>query len=280
MTSYERIAKVIRYIDEHRTEQPRLATLAKAAGLSEFHFHRLFSRWAGTTPKAFLKFVTGVHAKTLLRDSRDVLTAALEAGLSGPGRLHDLLVSVEGVTPGEYKARGAGLEIRYGFHETAFGRALIGMTARGVCHLTFLDAAGREKSLADLAKKWPKAALRRDQAGTAAAVRRIFGRKAGAKVPVVLSGTPFQIKVWEALLRVPPGGATSYGELAKAVGRPKAARAVGAAVGANRVGYLIPCHRVLRGTSALGGYRWGAARKCAILAWEDARSSEGGRARP
>jgi AraC family transcriptional regulator, regulatory protein of adaptative response / methylated-DNA-[protein]-cysteine methyltransferase len=270
MTSYERIEKVIEYMEKHRDEQPRLAALAKVAGLSEHHFHRLFSRWAGTTPKAFLKYLTNAHAKELLRSSRDLLGASLEAGLSGPGRLHDLLVTVEGVTPGEYKARGAGVEIRYGFQPTPFGLALVAVTARGVCHFAFLEAGGREKALNELRKKWPRARIRQDRSASAAVIRRIFGRKRSGKIAVVLRGTPFQLKVWEALLRVPPGKAASYAQVAAAVGRPRATRAVGSAVGRNALAYLIPCHRVLRRTGALGGYRWGSGRKRAMLAWESA----------
>jgi AraC family transcriptional regulator of adaptative response/methylated-DNA-[protein]-cysteine methyltransferase len=272
MTNYERIEKVIRYIEAHRAEQPRLAELAKVAGLSEHHFHRLFSRWAGTTPKAFLKFLTNAHAKELLRGSQDLLGAALEAGLSGPGRLHDLLVTVEGVTPGEYKAQGAGVEIRYGFHETPFGGALVAVTKRGVCHVSFFDGDGRRSALRELRKSWPRAGLTESRSATAPVVARIFGRARKGRMSVVLRGTPFQLKVWEALLRIPPGRAASYGQVAAAVGHPRATRAVGTAVGRNALAYMIPCHRVLRGTGVLGGYRWGAGRKRAMLAWEASRS--------
>lgn len=265
MTTYERVAAVIAYVDSHREEQPDLATLAQVAGLSPFHFHRLFSRWAGVTPKSFVKFVTSDSAKALLL-KKDLLSASFEAGLSGPGRLHDLFVTVEGVSPGEYKARGAGVVIRHGFHETPFGLALVGVTPRGLCHLAFV--AGRARSLAELKKKWPKAALREDRAGTAAVVAKAFG---GKKVPLHLRGTSFQIKVWEALLRIPAGRAATYAQVAKAVGKPKASRAVGTAVGSNTLAVVIPCHRVLRGTGAFGGYRWGIARKRAILARESAR---------
>lgn len=272
MTSYERIEKVIRYIEKHRLEQPRLPALAKVAGLSEFHFHRLFSRWAGTTPKSFLKFITNEHAKHLLRSSRDLLTVSFDAGLSGPGRLHDLLVSVEGVTPGQYKAKGLGLEIQYGFHQTPFGLALVGTTARGICHLAFLDSrTSRQIAVRELRTKWPKAKLRENHGTTAPIIARIFGRTRKESLPVVLSGTPFQLKVWEALLRIPSGGASTYGQVAAAIGQPRASRAVGSAVGSNSIAYLIPCHRVIRGAGILGDYRWGAARKRAILAWESAR---------
>ncbi|TBR22409.1 methylated-DNA--[protein]-cysteine S-methyltransferase [bacterium] len=267
MTTYERVEKVIRYIEQNGSEQPRLAVLAKVAGLSESRFHRLFHRWAGTTPKAFLKFVTNARAKELLRDSQDLLGASLELGLSGPGRLHDLFVTLDGVTPGEFKAGGKGLVLRWGFHETPFGTALIALTARGVCHFSF--GGERPRSLAVLKRRWPRAAFRQDRAETGAVLRKVFSRK--GRVPVSLAGTPFQVKVWEALLRIPPGRAASYGQVAAAAGRSKAVRAVGTAVGENPVAFLIPCHRVLRSTGALGGYRWGTARKRAILAWEAAK---------
>jgi AraC family transcriptional regulator of adaptative response/methylated-DNA-[protein]-cysteine methyltransferase len=265
MNAYQRIEKVIRYVDAHREEQPRLDELAAVAGLSSFHFHRLFRRWAGVTPKSFLKFVTAQDAKALLRGG-DVLGAALGAGLSGPGRLHDLLVTVEAVTPGEWKRRGAGLVIRHGFHDTPLGEALFAVTERGLCHLVFVES--RAEELARLRKKWPKAELREDRAGTADVAKAAFSRK--GRVKLLLGGTPFQLKVWEALLRIPPGRAVRYADVARAVGQPAAARAVGGAIGANPVACLIPCHRVLQSTGAFGGYRWGVARKRVLLAAEAA----------
>lgn len=263
MTTYQRIEKVIRYVDAHRQAQPRLEELAAVAGLSPFHFHRLFRRWAGVTPKSFLKFVTCRDAGARLL-SDDVLAASLAVGLSGPSRLHDLMVTVEAVTPGEWRMRGAGVVIRHGFHETPFGPALFGLTERGLCHLAFAD--DRRAALARLRRLWPKAELREDRAGTAAVARAAFSHK--GKVKLLLAGTPFQLKVWEALLRIPAGRAARYGDVARAVGRPAAARAVGTAVGANPIACLIPCHRVLQGTGAFGGYRWGVARKRALLAAE------------
>lgn len=271
MTSYERIEKVIAYVDARPGAQPRLAELAKVAGLSESHFHRLFTRWAGITPKGFLQFVTAQAAKRLLL-RKDVLTASIESGLSGPGRLHDLLLTVEGATPGQLRARGAGLEIRWGVHETPFGRALVAVAPRGLCHLAFVEGVReREAELGRLRARWRKARFREDRAGTAGAAERAFSRRRG--LPVVLKGTPFQVKVWEALLRVPAGRAITYGQLAAAVGQAGASRAVGNAVGANALACVIPCHRVLRGTGAFGGYRWGTARKRAMLAWEAGESS-------
>jgi AraC family transcriptional regulator of adaptative response/methylated-DNA-[protein]-cysteine methyltransferase len=267
MTAYDTVAKVIRHIEAHGEEQPDLAALARVAGLSPFRFHRLFRRWAGTTPKAFLKFVTAERAKTLLRGRRDLLGTALELGLSGPGRLHDLFVTTLAVSPGEFKSGGAGLTLSWGFHPTPFGTALLALSPRGLCHLAFVDGP-RRAALADLRRRWPRAVLRPERTRTRAAAGSVFGRR--GRVPVLLSGTPFQTRVWEALLRIPPGRAATYGQVAAAVGRPRATRAVGTAVGANPVAFLIPCHRVLREGGALGGYRWGTARKRALLAWEAA----------
>lgn len=261
MNAYDRIEKAIRHVAERPDETHGLAALARVAGLSPYHFHRLFARWAGVTPKSFARFLAGERAKALLGGGRGVLAASLGAGLSGPGRLHDLMIRVSAVTPGEYKSGGAGVTIRWGFVATPFGDALLGLTARGICHLAFADGA-RAAALKELRRRWPRADLREDARAAAQAARRAF---AGRGTRVLLSGTPFQLQVWEALLRVPPGRTTGYGRLAAAVGRPKAARAVGAAVGSNPVGWLIPCHRVLREAGGLGGYRWGTARKRAML---------------
>ena len=268
MTDYQRIEKIIRFLDHHYQEQPSLATLAKAAGLSEFHFHRLFSRWAGTTPKGFLKALTAAHAKRLLQESRDVLSVSLETGLSGPGRLHDLLVTVEGVSPGEYKAAGAGVEIRYGTHATPFGDCLLGVSPRGITHLAFATDRSEKTLVRELASAWPEACLVRDQRGTAEIASEIFAQERKKNLSVFLKGTGFQLKVWEALLRIPPGHRLSYGDIAARVGRPGASRAVGTAVGNNPIGYLIPCHRIIRETGVIGEYRWGTQRKRAILAYE------------
>lgn len=265
MTAYQRVAKVIAYLSARRAEQPDLATLARVAGLSPHHFHRLFARWAGATPKSVLKFLTAQDAKALLRRG-DVLGASLGAGLSGPGRLHDLMVTVEAVTPGEYKTGGAGVLIRWGLHATPFGLALIGLTSRGVCHLAF--GPSRAAALKDLRRRWPKASLREDRVATALVAAKAFGR---GRLRLYLRGTPFQLKVWAALLRIPPGRAATYAQVAKTVGKPRATRAVGTAVGANPVAFVIPCHRVLRATGAFGGYRWGTGRKRAMLARESVR---------
>jgi AraC family transcriptional regulator of adaptative response/methylated-DNA-[protein]-cysteine methyltransferase len=276
---YPIIEQALLYLDANVKKRPSLAEVAASVGMSEFHFQRLFTRWAGVSPKRFLQFQTLAHAKQLLRESRSLLDATYEAGLSSPGRLHDLFVSVDAVTPGEFKRGGEGLDIAYGVHETPFGDCLIAVTGRGVCALWFLAESGFEGALERLRAQWPEARVSEDPSLTAAYAERIFGgapARAGAPpLRLFLRGTNFQLKVWEALLRIPPGGVTTYEEIAEAIGAPGASRAVGAAVGANPVAYLIPCHRVIRKTGAFGGYRWGVARKRAMLGWEAARTAGG-----
>jgi AraC family transcriptional regulator of adaptative response/methylated-DNA-[protein]-cysteine methyltransferase len=277
---YRRIEEAIRYLDDRLTTQPSLEAVAAHVGLSKFHFHRLFRRWAGVSPKQFLEYLTVDYAKELLRGNESVLGAAYEAGLSSPARLHDQFVAIEAVTPGEWRARGAGVEIRYGFHATPFGAALLASTARGLCALAFVGEGGRDAALAALASRWPKARLVEDPTATEQPLAAIFGEAGARRHPLqlFLQGTNFQIKVWEALLAVPEGAAVTYGDLAAAVGRPAAVRAVAGAVGSNPVAFLIPCHRVLRRVGGFGGYRWGSERKRAILAWEAAHlSAAGGR---
>ena len=269
---YYRIEKAIRYLDAHSREQPSLGDVAGHLGLSMFHFQRLFHQWAGVTPKDFLQVATLGYAKSLLRESRPVLEAALEAGLSGPGRLHDLCVSMEAMTPGEYRRGGEGLTVRWGVHPTPVGKALFAMTERGVCAIHFPDPLQPLAfSLQPLQQNWPRARLERDDAGTAAVAAEVSARMLGRtreRLAVVLRGTRFQVKVWEALLAIPAGSVTTYGAVAARIGQPAAHRAAASAIGANAVGYLIPCHRVLRATGALGGYRWGEARKRALLGLE------------
>jgi AraC family transcriptional regulator of adaptative response/methylated-DNA-[protein]-cysteine methyltransferase len=272
MNDYERIARVIRYLDEHHTLQPGLGQLAKIAGLSPFHFHRLFSTWAGVTPKDFLQCLTVEHAKALLREGHDVLGAALDAGLSGSGRLHDLCVSLEALSPGELKGGGNGRQIVFGFAPTPFGGCLVGETERGICHVAFVPDEGRDAALDEFRHRWPEARLRRSDRTAANLASKIFERPNGAgarpTLRALVKGTPFQVRVWRALLRVPPGCLVTYGQLAAAIGQPHAARAVGTAVGQNLLGYLIPCHRVIRETGVIGDYRWGRVRKRAMVAWE------------
>ncbi|MEX2141166.1 MAG: methylated-DNA--[protein]-cysteine S-methyltransferase [Pirellulales bacterium] len=272
MNDYDRIADIIHYLAECHTEQPDLATLADRAGLSAYHFHRLFSRWAGITPKDFLQCLTLTHVKQLLREGESVLHAALNVGLSGPSRLHDLCVSLEAATPGELKLGGADWTIRAGFAESPFGVCLIAESPRGICHLSFVDAVSRSAGAAAIQHDWPLARLDWDDSAASQLVEPIFQRPANANARPALRayvrGTAFQIRVWRALLQVPSGMLVDYGGLAEVVGNRAAARAVGTAVGQNPLAYLIPCHRVIRDTGALGDYRWGGTRKRALVAWE------------
>jgi AraC family transcriptional regulator of adaptative response/methylated-DNA-[protein]-cysteine methyltransferase len=273
MTNYERVAHAIRYLDEHQAEQPGLDTLAEQAGLSPFHFHRLFTAWAGVTPKDFLQCLTLRHARDLLRHGDNVLDAALDAGLSGPGRLHDLCVTLDAASPGEWKTGGAGWNISAGFAMTPFGRCLVAESPRGICHLAFLDDADGSTAWRELEEGWPEARLRRNDSAALKLARQIFTTAGTARpsLRAFVRGTAFQVRVWRALLEVPAGRVVSYGYIARAVGSPDATRAVGAAVGRNPIGWLIPCHRVIRETGVIGGYRWGRIRKRALLAWEAAR---------
>src|SRR5713226_3446148 len=272
MNDYERVANVIRFLDRHHIDQPDLNKLAAAAGLSPFHFHRLFSTWAGVTPKDFLQCLTLEHVKQLLIEGNNVFDAALDAGLSGPGRLHDLCVALEAASPGEMKNGGAGMQIEYGFAETPFGQALIAETKRGICHISFVDGHGRNSARNLLTSQWSNAKLNRNDARIAELSAKIFTQvRDGASRPTLrafVRGTPFQLRVWRALLRVPSGSLTTYGRLAQAIGQSQAARAVGSAVGANPIAFIIPCHRVIRETGALGNYGGGRIRKRAIVGWE------------
>jgi AraC family transcriptional regulator of adaptative response/methylated-DNA-[protein]-cysteine methyltransferase len=271
---YQRVEKAISYLESHFLEQPDLATVARAAHLSEYHFQKVFSRWAGISPKRFLQCLTLDRAKRQLAQTRPVLDAALDSGLSSPGRLHDLFVSIEAVTPGEFKTRGAGLRIHYGFHPTRFGPCLLGTTPRGICWLSFVANGDDGRALQEIKSHWQGAELSEQPGVTGPVAARIFpALDSPSKTPLnlLVMGTNFQIKVWQALLRIPPGATASYQSIGESICRPAAMRAVGAAVGANAVAYLIPCHRVIRKSGALGGYRWGEPRKRTILAWEAAR---------
>ena len=272
MNDYERVASVIRFLDRHHTEQPDLTALANAAGLSPFHFHRLFSSWAGVTPKDFLQCLTLEHVKQLLVDGANVFDAAIGAGLSGPGRLHDLCVTLEAASPGEMKSGGAGMQIDYGFADTPFGEVLIAETKRGISHLFFVDVGGRDRVRNLLIADWPNAKLIRNDSRMAKVSSAIFAATvestAGRPLRAFVRGTPFQIRVWRALLRIPIGCLTTYGRLAEAIGQSKAARAVGSAVGANPISFIIPCHRVIRETGALGNYGGGRIRKQVMVGWE------------
>jgi len=276
--TYARIEKALCYVDDHREEQPGLEEIAKHVGLSPYHFQKLFSRWVGISPKRFLQFLTVDHARQCLEESRSVLDATYDSGLSSPGRLHDLFVGIDAMTPGEYKRRGEGLEIRYGVHPSPFGACLVGATDRGVCWLSFHDDANSEDGIRDLRRTWERASFSHIPEETSAWCERIFAEKGTAEkktLPLMIRGTNFQIKVWEALIRVPRGTLCSYQDVARWIGQPTATRAVGSAVAANPIAYLIPCHRVIRAMGSFGDYRWGATRKQAMIGWEMAvRQSE------
>jgi AraC family transcriptional regulator of adaptative response/methylated-DNA-[protein]-cysteine methyltransferase len=274
---YEIVRRALAHISGHWRAQPHLATIAEAAGVSADDLHHLFRRWAGLTPKAFLQALTLDHARRLLRDSASVLDASYEVGLSGPGRLHDLFVTHEAMSPGEWKAGGEGLTMSYGLHPSPFGTALVMATGRGLAGLAFTDPGDEKAVLADMMARWPKATYVDNQAATAPLAHRIFDRaqwRPEQPLRIVLIGTDFELRVWETLLRVPMGRLTTYGEVAAKVATPAAARAVGAAVGRNPVCFVVPCHRVVGKSGTLTGYHWGLTRKRAMLGWE------AGRARP
>ena len=282
MSDAARIERALEYLAANYETQPSLAEIASRVDLSEYHFQRLFSRRVGISPKKFLQYLTLDAAKQRLAESASVLDAAYDAGLSGPGRLHDLFVTVEAMTPGEYKKRGSGLIIRYGFHPCApFGECLIMLTDRGICGVAFVTANGRQATYDDLAGRWPNATFILDDASSARCAERFLmqpGEAADTSAPplrLFLCGTQFQIKVWEALLTMPMGTLTTYADLAQRIGYPRgAARAVGTANGANAISYLIPCHRVIRKSGLIGGYHWGHGRKLALIGWEAARAEQ------
>jgi AraC family transcriptional regulator of adaptative response/methylated-DNA-[protein]-cysteine methyltransferase len=275
LEDYFRIERAILFLEENYHRQPELREVAQSVHLSEFHFQRLFRRWAGISPKRFIQFLTLEHAKKLLGGSHSVLEATYDTGLSSPGRLHDLFVNMEAMTPGEFKAQGAGLHISYGFHPSPFGECLLAVTERGICGLGFVVAGGRAQTLRDFQSRWPEAQWEESPRLTQPYMGRIFGgdkRNGNRPITLVLQGTNFQIKVWEALLKIPMGSVIPYEDLAISVCSARAARAVGGAVGKNPIAFLIPCHRVIRKAGGIGGYHWGTARKKAMLAWEAART--------
>ena len=294
---YDLVRAAISFISREWRDQPEVETIAEAVGVSAPELTQLFRRWAGLTPKAFLQAVTLDHARRLLDSSASVLDASYEAGLSGPGRLHDLFVTHEAMSPGEYKSGGAGLTISYGFHPSPFGLALVMANERGLCGLAFADdgasplagleasapaasksaapGIGRAAALADMAHRWPRARLVEDMAATAPYATRIFSAGMWRKdqpLRVFLIGTDFEVRVWETLLRIPMGQAATYSAVAGCIGNPKASRAVGAAVGRNPISFVVPCHRVLGKSGALTGYHWGITRKQAMLGWEAGRA--------
>jgi len=278
---YARIERAIHFLEDNFHRQPGLKEIARSVNLSEHHFQRLFRRWAGISPKRLIQFLTLENAKRLLEKSGNLLDTTYDAGLSSPGRLHDLFVNIEGMTPGEFKAKGAGLRISYGFHASPFGECLLAVTERGVCGLGFVGKGGRGRALQDFKSRWKEARFEEDAQATRPYMDRIFGdnglpaqtRHGDKPLTLVLKGTNFQIKVWEALLKVPRGALTCYEDLALNIGRPRALRAVGAAVGRNPVAFIIPCHRAIRKAGIIGDYHWGGARKKAMLVWEAARTN-------
>ena len=278
---YELIRRAIAFLSETWTEQPPLERLAQHLGLSPAHCQKLFKRWCGLSPKEFVQAITVDHARNLLGGSASVLEAAYEVGLSGAGRLHDLFVSHEAMTPGDYKRRGQGLEMAYGFHASPFGEALLMTTDRGIAGLAFVNEdAGqtRAKALADMTQRWPKASYAERPEVTARHANLIFNAGKWTReqpVRLVMIGTDFDVRVWETLLKIPMGRAVSYTDIARHIGQPSASRAVGSAVGRNPISFVVPCHRVLRGDGSLGGYHWGLTRKRALIGWETGRVATG-----
>ena len=271
---YERIERAIRFLQSHHHEQPTLSEMAQRVNLSEYHFQRLFSRWAGISPKRFMQYLTKEQAKHLLTQSRDLLNVSHATGLSGPSRLHDLFVTCEAVTPGEYKQRGEGVEIRYGIHPSPFGECLVALTDRGICNLMFIQDHERDAAITTLRDNWPAAEFTEDYGGTRVVIEQmmeLFETRSSTPLRLFLSGTNFQIKVWEALLQIIPGSVVSYEDVAIHIGMPGASRSVGNAISRNPIPVLIPCHRVIRKSGEIGDYRWGASRKKALLGWEMAK---------
>ena len=271
---YATVKRAIELISTRYREQPSIEAIAEHVGLSASHFQHVFKRWAGLTPKAFLQAITIERARELLRDSATVLDAAYGVGLSGPSRLHDLFVAHEALTPGDY--RRDDLTLAYGFHASPFGEAIVIATPRGMAGLGFVDEGNRQGALADMARRWPRAQFVEDERLTAPYSRRAFDPalwRPDAPLRVVLIGSDFELRVWETLLSVPMGRTTTYSDIARKIGKPKAARAVGAAVGRNPISFVVPCHRVLGRSGALTGYHWGLARKQAIIGWEAGRTA-------
>lgn len=265
---YEQVASAIEYIHSHHTQQPELDDIAKKIHMSPFHFQRTFTEWAGVSPKKFLQFITIEHAKKILDSKASIFDAAFEAGLSGTGRLHDLFINIEGMTPGEYKNGGKELVINYSFTESPFGDILVASTSKGICHMSF--AEDKKASLNDLREKFPNAKFNSSSDALQENALSIFGQDWSkmSKIKLHLKGTDFQLKVWNTLLKVPMGSLTTYGDIAQAIQNPNASRAVGTAIGDNPVAFLIPCHRVIKSTGVFGEYHWGGTRKTAIIGWE------------
>jgi AraC family transcriptional regulator, regulatory protein of adaptative response / methylated-DNA-[protein]-cysteine methyltransferase len=277
--NYQRIQEAIQYLEENFKRQPELDEVAEKVHLSPFHFQRIFTEWAGVSPKRFLQFLTVDYLKEKLNQTKNLVEAAEDAGLSSQSRVYDLFTTLEGVTPHEYKQHGLGIHIEYGFHETPFGLCLIGITERGICWLTFPASEDPAEELENLKEHWHNARLYQNQESTSVFAEKIFnttGRKHPGKLHVFVKGTNFQLKVWEALLKIPMGAVTTYQGIAETIEQPKAMQAVGSAVGANHIAYLIPCHRVIRKDGILGPYRWSSTRKKSIIGWEQAKTASVG----
>ena len=271
LRDYDSVRRAIAFISEHWRQQPTIESVADAAAVTPDELHHLFRRWAGLTPKAFMQALTLDHAKNLLRDSASVLDAALDSGLSGPGRLHDLFVTHEAMSPGEWKNGGGGMTLRFGFHASPFGTAVVIASDRGLAGLAFADPGDEQSALADMQRRWPRAIYLEDHAGTARIARRIFDPtlwRPDEPLRVILIGTDFEVRVWETLLKIPMGRAVCYSDIANKIKAPKASRAVGTAVGKNPISFVVPCHRALGKGGALTGYHWGITRKQAMLGWE------------
>lgn len=265
--NYQKVAQAISFLNDRQNEQPQLKELAKYIGLSEFHLQRVFSEWAGVSPKQFLQFLTKQKAKSLLKQNT-VIDAAYESGLSTSSRLHDLMIKYESVTPGEYKSGGKGILIEYGIHPSPFGLCLIATTQRGICKLAFFDEANAQNSvIEELSQEWPNADIKPNQLTTLAMLNKVFEPRGGT-LSILCKGSPFQLLVWEALLKIPEGELCSYQQVAEQIGKPNATRAVASAIAKNNIAYLIPCHRVIRSTGEINQYRWGAMRKQALLCKE------------
>ena len=270
-SDYNHVKRAVEYISENWRDHPSLDDVARNAGMSPTHFQKLFTRWAGISPKQFIQAITLDHARDLLRDAASVLDATYEVGLSGPGRLHDLFVTHEAMTPGVYKAKGEGVEIDYAFHASPFGKALLMVTEHGLAGLAFADDGSERDALDDMMSRWPRATYRENKRATARYATRIFEPdmwKEDTPLRVVMIGTDFEIRVWETLLKIPVGRMTTYSQVAEHIGKPTAARAVGTAVGRNPISFVVPCHRVVGKSGGLCGYHWGLTRKQAILGWE------------
>lgn len=270
--NYHRVEQAIQYLQHNFHRQPELEEVAEKVHLSAFHFQRIFTAWAGISPKKFLQYLTTGYLKEKLQLSRNLEEAAAAAGLSSPSRVYDLFTTLEAVTPGEYREHGSGIRIDYGFHESPFGNCLVGLTERGICWLSFIGSGeARESALNEMKAFWFNSALHQNEAATMEVISRVFSPVSGRKLHLLVKGTNFQVKVWEALLRIPLGSLATYQDIARRINHEKALQAVGSAVGSNTIAYLIPCHRVIRKDGILGEYRWNALRKKSMIGWEMAR---------